>query len=103
MRSEAGEAGPARRWCRSGSRAVRELGDVELGRGLAALAEGRLPRRLVRAVGGRGLQDLIDLVAARDVVLLQANAVRLLAELLADHLELAGVLILGGVAGQDDV
>src|SRR5882724_5070532 len=100
--ARAGPASPAPP-VTAGSGAVGELADVQLGCGLAALAERAVPCRLVRAVGRGRLQDVVDLVAAGRVGLLHADAVRLGAERLADHLELARVLLLRGVTGEDDV
>src|SRR3954447_4853739 len=68
-RGDRGRAGPDPHR----SRAVGQLADVQLGRRLAALAERVVPRLLVRPVGAGGLQDLIDLVAAGGVLLLQPD------------------------------
>src|SRR4051794_17924752 len=59
-----------------------------------------LPRLLVAAVLVRLLEGVVDEVPELGVVLGQPDAVWLLGERLADHLELA--LVLGGEAREDD-
>src|SRR6266511_1702664 len=88
---------------RRASGAVGQLRGVQGRRRRAALTERGVPGRLVPAIRGSRLQDLVDLVAAGLVFLLQTDAVRLGAERLAHHLELAGELRLRRVPGEDDV
>src|SRR6476660_5694240 len=72
-------------------RQFRAAGSVPVDRGngrhvLVDLAGGVLPGLLVPAVGRDLLQGLVDKLPERGVALLQADAVRLLGELLADQL-----------------
>src|SRR6185369_15947608 len=88
-----GEAGGVPERCRSG--AGRGRGRVARAGLEPRRAEVRLHEVLPRAVG--------DLGAQGGVALLQADAVLLLGEGLADELELALVRRLAGVAGEDRV
>src|SRR5690606_36872136 len=80
----ADRAAPRRVWRRSG--AGFELGQARGGH-LGDLAGGRLPRLGVGAARLGLLQRLVDELAERDVALLDADAVRLLAEGVAGQLE----------------
>src|SRR5664279_2589278 len=68
---------------------------------VARRSDGVLEGLLPAAVGDHRRDRLVDGGGARGVALLQADAVVLIREPLADHLQLARVL--GGKAGQDDV
>src|SRR6266508_4500763 len=94
---------------RRASGAVGQLRGVQGRRRRAALTERGVPGRLVPAIRGSRLQDLVDLVAAGLVFLLQTDAVRLGAERLAHHLVRPGevdlllAVVVDGVGGDHQV
>src|SRR5689334_15996377 len=94
----------AYRWVRNRSgagvllRRVLALVHLEPGRAEVRV-DGLLPVAGADHLGDRG----VDLLAGGSVALLDADAVALLGEGLADHLELALVLVLRGVAREDGV